>query len=95
MQFVDVGRHSRQRDDDRRICFRGLHLSCDLTQSNSDFSVHGGGDLLLYRDFCEYLERGGESVTRTTLRDSLMSHYMCFMAEKSRLAGGAPQKVGF
>ena len=75
--------------------FLGETYTIDLTKEFQDFSVHGGGDKLLYRDFCEYLGTDKESETRTTLKDSLLSHYMCFMAEKSRLADGKPQKILF
>lgn len=79
----------------RVLPFLGEEYAIDLTQTCRDFSVHGGGDKLLYRDFCDYILQGGESETRTTLKDSLMSHYMCFMAEKSRLSGGEPQNTQF
>ena len=67
----------------------------DLTQEYNDFSVHGGGDKMLYYDFSDYITQNSPSETRTTLKDSLMSHYMCFMAEKSRVLGGKPQKIKF
>lgn len=79
----------------RVLPFLKEEYEIDLTKTCQDFSVHGGWDKMLYRDFCDYITRGGQSETRTTLKDSLMSHYMCFMAEKSRLSGGTPQDIRF
>jgi len=61
----------------------------DLNTVNDDFSVHGGGDKLLFKDFVDYLTVNTPSVTRTTLEDSLESHKMCFCAEESRKSGGS------
>ena len=49
---------------------------------------HGGGDTFLFRDFVEYLTTGKESVTRTTIDQSIESHVMGFLAEESRLNNG-------
>lgn len=46
-------------------------------------SGHGGGDYGLMRDFLRVLRDGGES--RSSARQSLQSHLICFAAEKSRL----------
>lgn len=48
-------------------------------------SGHGGGDFGLVRDFLHVLREGGES--RSSARQSLQSHLICFAAEKSRLEG--------
>ena len=48
-------------------------------------SGHGGGDYGLMRDFLHVLREGGES--RSSARQSLQSHLICFAAEKSRLEG--------
>ena len=48
-------------------------------------SGHGGGDYGLMRDFLQVLREGGES--RSSARQSLQSHLICFAAEKSRLEG--------
>ena len=48
-------------------------------------SGHGGGDYGLLRDFLQVLRQGGES--RTSARQSLQSHLICFAAEKSRVTG--------
>ena len=61
----------------------------DLNATNADFGVHGGGDRLLFEDFVDYITVNSPSITRTTLEDSLISHEMCFGAEKSRKNGGS------
>lgn len=48
-------------------------------------SGHGGGDYGLMQDFLRVLREGGES--RSSARQSLQSHLICFAAEKSRLEG--------
>ena len=65
----------------------------DLTELADDFSVHGGGDKLLFEDFISYLRGNESSETHTTLKDSLLSHKMSFAAEYSRLHGGIPVKI--
>ena len=49
---------------------------------------HGGGDYYLYRDFIDYITTDKESVTRTTIDESIESHVIGFKAEESRLNGG-------
>lgn len=49
---------------------------------------HGGGDYYLYRDFINYITANAESVTRTTIDQSIESHVIGFKAEESRLNGG-------
>lgn len=77
----------------RVMPFLGEDREIDLNNLYDDFSVHGGGDKLLYYDFLDYITENKPSSTRTTLEDSLLSHYMCFMAERSRLNGGQPEKI--
>ena len=48
-------------------------------------SGHGGGDFGLVGDFLRVLREGGES--RSSARQSLQSHLICFAAERSRLTG--------
>lgn len=60
----------------------------DLTEKHDDFSIHGGGDIGLYRDFINYLRDDSPSITRTTLDASIESHVVCFLAEESRIKGG-------
>ena len=48
-------------------------------------SGHGGGDYGLLRDFLSAVREGGES--RTSAKQSLQSHLVCFAAERSRVEG--------
>lgn len=73
--------------------FRADDHVIDLTELADDFSVHGGGDKLLFEDFIAYLRGNESSETRTTLKDSLLSHKMSFAAEYSCLHGGIPVKI--
>ncbi len=48
---------------------------------------HGGGDWLLVRDFVQAVAQQDPSLLTSTIDDSIESHMMGFMAEKSRLTG--------
>ena len=54
---------------------------------------HGGGDYYLYKDFIDYISGGKDSVTRTTINQSIESHVMGFKAEESRLNDGKVIKL--
>ncbi len=54
---------------------------------------HGGGDYYLYKDFIDYISGGKDSVTRTTINQSIESHVMGFKAEESRLNDGKEIKL--
>lgn len=48
---------------------------------------HEGGDFFLMRDFVRAIRHSDPTLNRTTARQSLQSHLICFAAEKSRLTG--------
>ncbi|MEJ2215847.1 MAG: Gfo/Idh/MocA family oxidoreductase [Gemmatimonadota bacterium] len=48
---------------------------------------HGGGDLALLRTLHDHLTVGGQDALVTSLRSSLTSHVLAFLAEDSRLNG--------
>ena len=79
----------------RVLPFLGEDRTVLLKELYDDFSVHGGGDKLLYYDFVNYVTKDLPSVSRTTLKESLFSHYLCFMAERSRLSGGESVKIEY
>jgi hypothetical protein len=54
---------------------------------------HGGGDLALLQTLHEHLVRGDHAEVVTSLRSSLVSHALAFMADDSRRQGGAPLPV--
>lgn len=65
----------------------------DVNQAGNEDAVnlkdgHGGGDYYLLKDFIDYLTVCSESMTRTTVEQSVASHIIGFKAEESRLAGG-------
>ena len=54
---------------------------------------HGGGDLALLETLYEHLVHGQHPQVVTSLRSSLVSHVLAFLAEDSRRYGGAPMPV--
>lgn len=50
-------------------------------------SGHGGGDLLLVRDFVQAVAQQDAGLLTSTIDESIESHIMGFMAEKSRKTG--------
>ena len=48
---------------------------------------HGGGDLRLVADFCQFLLGGTPSISSTDLNDSIYGHLVGFLAEEARLKG--------
>ena len=69
--------------------FGGEEQIIDLTQSNTDFSGHAGGDTRLMDDMLHY-EAGDDfdRISLTPIDRSVESHFIAFAAEKSRLNGG-------
>lgn len=66
----------------------------ERTLDMSDFQqgdAHGGGDRSIVLDFIALLRGERTSPGCPTLEDSITGHRMVFLAEKSRLAGGAVQ----
>lgn len=58
-----------------------LKITGDMTGVNGG---HGGGDLLLVKDFVAYMRGGAPSVSCTELEQSIIGHKAVFRAEKSR-----------
>lgn len=54
---------------------------------------HGGGDLELLHALHDHLTTGGHDEIVTSLRSSLPSHVLAFLADESRLQGGVPLPV--
>ena len=66
----------------------------ERTLDMSDFQqgdAHGGGDRSIVLDFVALLRGERTSPGCPTLEDSIVGHRMVFLAEQSRLAGGAVQ----
>lgn len=67
----------------------------ERTLDISDFQqgdAHGGGDRSIVLDFVALLRGDRTSPGCPTLEDCIVGHRMVFLAEKSRLAGGAVQQ---
>ena len=54
---------------------------------------HGGGDLALLETLYEHLVHGHHAEVMTSLRSSLASHALAFLADDSRRKGGSPLPV--
>ncbi|HUF12590.1 MAG TPA: Gfo/Idh/MocA family oxidoreductase [Longimicrobiales bacterium] len=54
---------------------------------------HGGGDLALLSTLHEHLVHGSHPEVMTSLRTSLVSHVLAFLADESRTTGGTPLPV--
>lgn len=54
---------------------------------------HGGGDLALLRALHEHLTTGANTEVMTSLRSSIASHVLAFLADESRVKGGSPLPV--
>jgi hypothetical protein len=48
---------------------------------------HGGGDFILAHDFAQAVAHQDPNMLTSTIENSIESHMMCFMAEKSRKTG--------
>jgi hypothetical protein len=56
---------------------------------------HGGGDLGLLRALSDHLRNGTETEIVSSLESSVLSHVLAFLAEDSRVAGGARLPVSY
>src|SRR5690606_30092450 len=54
---------------------------------------HGGGDFALLRTLHEHLTTGAHTHVMSSLESSIASHVLAFLADESRLRGGAPLPV--
>ena len=54
---------------------------------------HGGGDIALLRALHAHLTTGAHPEIMSSLRNSIASHVLAFLADDSRLKGGAPLPV--
>ena len=88
------GDFERERFHVRQIVPEAPGGYTERTLDISDFQqgdAHGGGDRSIVLDFVALLRGERTSPGCPTLEDSIVGHRMVFLAEKSRLAGGAVQ----
>lgn len=65
----------------------------DITKMTNDFSGHGGGDAIMFKEVLEYLLFDKKTVSLTLLDESVVSHKMAFLSEQSRLEQGMPKEI--
>ncbi len=63
----------------------------DISKLSSDSSGHGGGDMIMFADYINAVEKG--EAPRFELAQSVESHLIAFAAERSRLNDGAPEEI--
>ncbi len=73
--------------------FKNGYRRVDIKEMGVELTGHGGGDILLVKEFVDYI-KGGNKI-RTSAKVSLESHLMAFAAEKSRLSNGKPENITF
>lgn len=70
---------------------------CEFDRESVDVSVdgdsHGGGDIMLVRDFVNYVRDNEMSVSCTNIDTSLLGHLVVFLADQSRENGGKAVKL--
>lgn len=62
---------------------------------NASEEGHGGGDEALIADFVNFIKTGKESVSCTSIYNSVAGHLTVFLADKSREENGMPQTCDF
>lgn len=67
----------------------------DITDYTDDFIGHGGGDRIMFIELIDYLLTGEKTTRLTSIQESVMSHEMCFAAEKSRINDGKVVKIDY
>ncbi len=73
--------------------YKDESFDIDIQKLTSDFSGHGGGDAVMFKELLQYLLYGTKTESLTLLEDSVVSHKMAFLSEKSRLENGNPQNI--
>ena len=63
----------------------------DIGKLSESSSGHGGGDMIMFADFINAVERG--EAPRFELRQSIESHLIAFAAERSRVNDGKPELI--
>ncbi len=68
--------------------FQGHKETIDLNAINGPMVGHGGGDVIMMKQFIDLLARGDDSEMLSSVQNSIESHLVALLAEKSRLADG-------
>ena len=72
--------------------FNGENRTIDAKKLVKENSAHGGGDAAMMREVYNVLN-GKESITITSIEQSIMSHRIGFKAEESRLDNGETKLI--
>ena len=73
--------------------FNHKEIDIDLNDLTKDFSGHGGGDTIMFKEVLDFLINGNKTSSLTLLDESVVSHKMAFLSEESRLEEGMPKKL--
>ena len=73
--------------------FNHHSFSIDITELTDDFSGHGGGDAIMFKELLNYLISGVKTDSLTLLDESVISHKMAFLSEESRIENGLPKTL--
>ena len=60
----------------------------EINADKSGYGHHAGGDCGVVKQFLEYLETGVKADNISDITHSVLSHELCFLAEKSRKHNG-------
>jgi len=64
-----------------------IKIITSLPGTDTVYKSHGGGDYFLIRDFVSSVRGDEDAQNKTSAKQSLQSHVMCFKAEQSRVQG--------
>ena len=73
--------------------FNHEEFDIDITKLTDDFSGHGGGDAIMFKEVLDYILYDKKTKSLTLLDESVLSHKMAFLSEESRLEDGTSKKI--
>ena len=73
--------------------YKDESFDIDIFKLTDDFSGHGGGDAIMFKEVIEYILYDKRTSSLTTLSESVISHKMAFLSDESRLEDGTPKKL--
>ena len=73
--------------------YKNEAFDIDVSKLTNDFSGHGGGDAIMFKEVLDYILYDKKTSSLTLLDESLVSHKMAFLSEESRLEEGNPKKI--
>jgi hypothetical protein len=73
--------------------YKDESFDIDIFKLTDDFSGHGGGDAIMFKEVIDYILYDKRTSSLTTLSESVISHKMAFLSDESRLEDGTPKKL--